>query len=677
MKKNSLYIGLLALALGACSDELAVIQPESELNKPEISIPVEATKGELLIKFVPEMSDILDQTFKSRSMASRSGIPSTDEILSVLGAYHFERVFPVDPRHEERSREAGMHLWYLVKFDKNVDLKDAMEKLSQLGEISAMQCNRQLQKAYNPVKRPLVVDASAFAAPTRAMGMPFNDPGLSKQWGYINRGGYAFEQEWAPSIAGCDVGCEEAWKKCTGDPSIVVAVIDEGVMVDHPDLVDNIWVNEAETYGADTDADGNGYTGDRHGYNFATDRGYISVAGSNDSGHGTHVAGTIAAVNNNGIGVAGIAGGDKAKGQAGVKIMSCQIFDDAKLATLAMEAKAIKYAADNGAVILQCSWGYNSALADELLGFTPGPASEKEWSTTYPLEKEAFEYFLHNAGSPNGVIDGGVVVFAAGNEYAGMPAYPGAYHKFVCVGALSADYTPSTYTDYGVEVDLSAPGGDGDYYGAPGANEPNGNEGMILSTLIQEGKPTYGFYEGTSMACPHVSGVAALGLSYAAQLRRHFKAEEFRQLLVASSNDIESYFDQFKKSHYNHTSPGTSANLVDLSKYKGKMGRMAKVDKLLNAIENAGTEMKVPNVYVAPSNTVTIDLASYFVGGEKLTYTCEVADTNIAVVAVKGTKMEVNGLQTGHTTINIRTSAGKTQTVYVTVRANANNNGWM
>ena len=72
-----------------------------------------------------------------------------------------------------------------------------------------------------------------------------------------------------------------------------------------------------------------------------------------------------------------------------------------------MEAKAVKYAADNGAVILQCSWGYNSALANELMGYTPGPGTEEEWVSMYPLEKEAFDYFIHNAGSPNGVIEGG------------------------------------------------------------------------------------------------------------------------------------------------------------------------------------------------------------------------------------------------------------------------------
>ena len=164
---------------------------------------------------------------------------------------------------------------------------------------------------------------------TRAAGYTykFNDEGLPHQWGYVNHGDFDFEQPWAGIVAGCDVGCEEAWEKCTGDPSIIVAVLDEGVMWEHPDLRANIWVNEVEEYTSDVDADGNGYKGDRYGYNFATDRAYISTTGSMASGHGTHVAGTIAAVNNNGIGVCGIAGGDAATGQPGVRIMSCQLFD--------------------------------------------------------------------------------------------------------------------------------------------------------------------------------------------------------------------------------------------------------------------------------------------------------------------------------------------------------------
>lgn len=198
-------------------------------------------------------------------------------------------------------------------------------------------------------------------------------------------------------------------EKCTGDPSIIVAVLDEGVMNTHPDLAGNIWVNEGEELYADTDADGNGYKDDKYGYNFVSNTGIISWTEASDTGHGTHVAGTIAAMNGNGIGVCGIAGGDGSE-NSGVKLMSCQVFSGDAGVTLDAEARAIKYAADNGAVILQCSWGYNSSLASIIEGYTPGPGSEEEWESLYPLEKEALDYFINNAGSPNGVIDGGLVI---------------------------------------------------------------------------------------------------------------------------------------------------------------------------------------------------------------------------------------------------------------------------
>ena len=227
-------------------------------------------------------------------------------------------------------------------------------------------------------------------------------------------------------------------------------------MFNHPDLKGNMWINEGEKLYADTDKDGNGYKDDVYGYNFVNNTGIISWMEAEDSGHGTHVAGTIAAMNGNNEGVCGIAGGDGPE-NPGVRIMSYQVFSGINGVTLDAEARAIKYAADNGAVILQCSWGYNSSLANMIEGYSPGPGSEEEWENMYPLEKEALDYFVNNAGSPNGVIDGGLAIFAAGNEYAGMAAFPAAYSKCVSVSAVAADFTPASYSNYGEEVTISAP----------------------------------------------------------------------------------------------------------------------------------------------------------------------------------------------------------------------------
>ena len=695
MKKKFFYIALVALALTGCSDSLSTL--DSSEGKADITIPADAEAGELLIKFSPEMSDILDQAQKSQTRAgkaTRSGIPSTDEVLDILGSYSFERVFPVDANTEARTREAGLHLWYTVKFSKGTDLKVAAERLKQLGEISKVQTNGRIKRAYNTdSKRIYLSDKALQQKATRAAanGEP-NDPGFVSQWHYRNlgEGNYDFENlnnNHVGAKAGCDVNALEAWKSCTGDPSIIVAILDEGVMYTHPDLAANMWCNPGETVqGAKTDGDGNGYEGDLHGYNFVSESGDITWTDANDSGHGTHVAGTIAAVNNNGIGVSGVAGGDGTP-NSGVKIMSCQVFSGQNSVTLAGEARAIKYAADNGAVILQCSWGYNSSESSIINGYTPGPATEKEWAETYPLEKEALDYFINNAGSPNGVIDGGIPVFAAGNEYAGNPAFPGAYSKCVCVSAVAADYTPACYTDFGSLVTLSAPGGDLEYYSKIGEEEDEywaetaEQKGAVLSTLIQNGKPAYGYMEGTSMACPHVSGVAALGLAYAIKQNRHYRAADFVALMKKSVKELDSHYQNgATKTYYmNHTTVGASPEIVQLSKYIGKMGAgLIDAAQLLNNIKNKelSSDMKLPNMYVGIEKISSLNLAAYF-AGQTEGYSCSVANASVASATVEGKMLIVKGLAAGSTSLTVTAADGTSQTVVVTVRKSAGNNGWM
>ena len=487
---------------------------------------------------------------------------------------------PLVPSGRTPEEELLVHdifRWWILDFDESADPEYVARLVAENDMVEVVE--------YNTLMVPVASESDMPVPGTRAvvrphMEMPFNDPELPWQWHYYNDAG--LDEDYDNFAAGADVNLFDAWKFTTGDRRVVIGVLDGGVAYDHRDLEANMWVNEAEKNGREgVDDDSNGYVDDVYGYNFVDGKGKIDYDETVMRSHGTHVAGTIAAVNDNGYCGCGIAGGSG--NDDGCRIMVCQIFKNGESAPQSDIAAAICYAADNGAVILNNSWSYAAGSY----------ASDALFNSSYSILMDAFRYFERNAGI-EGLIDGGVMIFAAGNEGFATPSYPGAYYNHICVTAMGPDFKAGSYTNYGTGVNICAPGGEGNAAGY-------GTVHKVSSASLES--YGYEYMYGTSMAAPHVSGCAALGLSYALKIGRSFTLEEYKGLILTSVHDIDRY--QTGEKTVNMGAAGMSD--VDMSAYQGKLGG-GYIDAHLLLMQIEGT----PCIYMSTGSNECCSLDNYF-----------------------------------------------------------------
>ncbi|MEI6728253.1 MAG: S8 family serine peptidase [bacterium] len=360
-----------------------------------------------------------------------------------------------------------------------------------------------------------------------------------------------------------DVDAFEAWDVQTGSNQIIIAVVDDGMDVDHPDLAPNMLLNSS---------------GKVIGYDFVNNDDDTDVVNPPaDWGHGTHVAGTIAARGNNGIGVSGVC--------QTCKIMPVKVLDDTGSGSLSSVAQGIIFAADNGAKIINLSLG-------------GGKSSLIEDAINYAYSK--------------GVLS----VASAGNSSSSNPSYPAAFENSVSVASLKKDGTKSDFSNFGSTVDISAYGSEiistfpiGASLDAAGCSDAN-------FSLPNDG---YGFCSGTSMAAPVVSGVAGLILSQNPGL----SVTDLRSVLLGFTDDVETLNPAFK-GKLGSGSVNAYKALNGLNSYLVSMKTLPIIDQNLNGVAELNEAVQVPIKFNSSSfspNTLTNVKLNFISNNPQITIT--------------------------------------------------------
>ncbi len=381
--------------------------------------------GEIIVKFKPNV-DIEGKVLSSLSGIALTGNSSIDVLNKKHNVFGMEKIVKKATKSiqkktfnslkGETTEVPDLYNIYILKLPKDKEVLSVIEEY----------------KANNNVE---------YAEPNYMYNTCETIPNE-----YANRSALAATQ-W-----GLDkINAPGGWDIEAGSENVVIAVIDSGLDLNHPDLVNNIWVNGDEISSNGIDDDSNGYIDDVNGWDFIND----DSSPMDDNGHGTHCSGIASAVTNNSLGVAGVSWRSK--------IMALKFLDSAGYGNNVDAIEAINYAADNGVKVISNSWGggaYSQSLQDAI---------------NYAYSK------------------GCVVIAAAGNDDTNVSFYPAAYNNVVAVSATQSDDTKASFSNYGEWVDVSAPGAD------------------VYSTLWDN---TYGYKSGTSMACPFVSGLASLIFSH-------------------------------------------------------------------------------------------------------------------------------------------------------------------